>query len=301
MQQLAHNARGTWPWTVACRRGRWVLAILLWPLIGVAGHAAVSVAPAAAGEELSRDYTVAVEGKQVPVYAVKVAPADPARRWKAMDDKVRSAEFFDKAAFATFDMTGPVKVTVTCPLPITTAKILPTSFQIVPLIEGKRLTLTLDRPRPVTVEVNGNWVGALHLFANPPETAAPRPDDPNVIYFGPGVHRIDQPQGRRRQDGLPGARGRGQRNRGGARPGDLAGGQEHRAPRPGDSRRGTLPDAFPASLARPRQGHHGRGHHPAGFEHLDHPHPPVRARDGAEREAAGLPGELRRHRRLQQP
>ncbi len=191
MQQLAHNARGTWPWTVACRRGRWVLAILLWPLIGVAGHAAVSVAPAAAGEELARDYTVAVEGKQVPVYAVKVAPADPARRWKAMDDKVRSAEFFDKAAFATFDMTGPVKVTVTCPLPITTAKILPTSFQIVPLIEGKRLTLTLDRPLPVTVEVNGNWVGALHLFANPPEDAAPRPDDPNVISFGPGVHRID--------------------------------------------------------------------------------------------------------------
>jgi polygalacturonase len=33
-------------------------------------------------------------------------------------------------------------------------------------------------------------VGALHLFANPPEAAAPRSDDPNVIYFGPGVHRV---------------------------------------------------------------------------------------------------------------
>ncbi|MGA2258738.1 MAG: glycosyl hydrolase family 28 protein, partial [Thermoguttaceae bacterium] len=153
-------------------------------------QAGVSVAPAAAGEELSRDYTVMIDGHQVPVYAVKVAPADPARRWKAMDDKIRSAEFFDTAAFASFDMRGPVKVTVTYAKPITAAKILPTSFQIIPVIQGKSLTLTLNQPRPITIEINGNWVAALHLFANPPEADAPRPDDPNVVYFGPGVHRI---------------------------------------------------------------------------------------------------------------
>ena len=150
----------------------------------------MGIGPAAAGEELSRDYTVTVEGKPVPVYTVKVAPADPARRWKAMDDKIHSAEFFDTAAFASFDTKEPVTLTVTCTKPITATRILPASFQVVPRIEGNQLTLTLDRPRPVTIEVNGNWVGALHVFANPPETAIPRPDDPNVIYFGPGVHRI---------------------------------------------------------------------------------------------------------------
>ena len=51
--------------------------------------------------------------------------------------------------------------------------------------------MTLTRPGPITVEVNGNWVKALHLFANPPEAAVPRPDDPNVVYFGPGVHEIN--------------------------------------------------------------------------------------------------------------
>jgi hypothetical protein len=131
-----------------------------------------------------------VESRQIPVYAVKVAPADPIRRWKAMDDKARSAEFFDTAAFATFDMLRPVKVTVTCKEPITSAKILPTSFRIVPEIQGRSVTMTFDRPRPVTVEINGNWVQSLHLFANPPEATAPRPDDPNVIYFGPGVHEV---------------------------------------------------------------------------------------------------------------
>ena len=103
------------------------------------------------------------------MYAVKVAPADPARRWKAMDDKVNSAQYFDKAAFAYFDMRGPVAVTVACPEPITSAKVLPSSLKIVPVVEGRRLTFSLAEPRPVTVEVNGNWVGALHLFANPPE------------------------------------------------------------------------------------------------------------------------------------
>jgi len=31
----------------------------------------------------------------------------------------------------------------------------------------------------------------LHLFIGRPETDVPRPDDPNVVYFGPGVHEID--------------------------------------------------------------------------------------------------------------
>jgi polygalacturonase len=81
-------------------------------------------------------------------------------------------------------------VTVTCQKPITSAKILPPSFGITPKVQGKSLTMTLARPGPITLEVNGSWVGALHLFANPPEAAAPSPDDPNVIYFGPGTHEI---------------------------------------------------------------------------------------------------------------
>ena len=176
--------------TATCCFARWVLAAFLLQTLGMAGRADADIAATAPGEEFSRDFSVMVEGRQIPVYAVKVAPADPMRRWKAMDDKARSAEFFDTAAFTTFDMLRPVKVTVTCKEPITSAKILPTSFRLVPEIQGKSLTLTFDRPRPVTIEVNGNWVRSLHLFANPPEAAAPRPDDPNVIYFGPGVHEV---------------------------------------------------------------------------------------------------------------
>ena len=150
----------------------------------------VRVDPAPAGEDLSPDYAVRVEGQEVPVYVARVACAEPARRWKAMDDKTNSADYFQTAAFASFDMQGPVTVSVTCPATIQSVKLLPSSLNLTPVVQGKTLRLTLAQPSPVTVEVNGNWVGALHLFANPPETGAPKPGDPNVLYFGPGIHEV---------------------------------------------------------------------------------------------------------------
>ena len=170
--------------------GTGLLAALVLLSAGRPGLAQENIGSVPASEERSKEYTVQVAGRDIPVFAVKVAPADRDRRWKAMDDKVRSAEYFDKAAFAYFDMSAPVTVTVACPEPIRAAKVLPSSLKIIPTIEGQRLTFSLTEPKPVTVEVNGNWVGALHLFANPPEAPASRPDDPNVIYFGPGVHEV---------------------------------------------------------------------------------------------------------------
>jgi hypothetical protein len=163
-----------------------IVAALSATPMALAGRVQVHGAPA--GEELSKDYTVQVEGQDVPVYSVKVAPADRALRFRAMDDKAHSADYFGEASFAYFDMEGPVAVKVTCPEPIQSAKVLPSSYKISPTIEGKSLTFTLKEPNPVTIEVNGSWVGALHLFANPPETNIPEPGDPKVIYYGPGIH-----------------------------------------------------------------------------------------------------------------
>ena len=169
------------------------LSFLLWCVLVVgsllpAASGTVRSYPAPAGEELSKDYTVKVEGREVPVYVAKVAPADPARRWQAMDDKARSADFFEKASFAYFDMDGPVTVTVSCPGAIRSAKILPSSLNIIPTVQGTSLSLTMTNPKPLTLEINGTWVGALHLFANPLESDVPQPGDPNVLYFGPGIH-----------------------------------------------------------------------------------------------------------------
>lgn len=167
--------------------------IILWASLLVVESAvagSVTVWPAPAGEELSRDFAVTVEGQSSPVYIARVAPEKPDLRWKAMDDKANSADFFENAAFTTFDMHGVVEIVVTCPQPVTTARILPTSLGITPRVDGNRISITLTEPRPLTLEVNGDWVHSLHILANPPEAEPPRQDDPNVIYFGPGIHEV---------------------------------------------------------------------------------------------------------------
>ena len=95
-----------------------------------------------------------------------------------MDDKAHSADYFEKASFASFDMQGPVAVTVSCPEVIQSVKVLPSSLKIRPNVQGKSLTFSLAEPRRLTIEVNGRWVEALHLFANPPESDVPKPGTP---------------------------------------------------------------------------------------------------------------------------
>ncbi len=165
------------------------VAALRWG-VSTARAGTVRISPAPPGEELSTNYTVTVEGQAVPVYVAKVAPADPGRRWKAMDDKANSAEYFETAAFAYFDMEGTVAVTVTCPDVVRSARVLPSVLGIQPAVKGRSVSWTLEGPKPLTLEINGRWQGALHLFANPPEVDPPKSDDPNVVYFGPGIHEV---------------------------------------------------------------------------------------------------------------
>jgi polygalacturonase len=73
---------------------------------------------------------------------------------------------------------------------IESVKVLPSSWKITPTFQGKSLSLTLSEPRLLTIEVNGNWVRSLHLFANPPEAQVPKPGAPNVVFFGPGIHEV---------------------------------------------------------------------------------------------------------------
>lgn len=167
-----------------------ILALLFFNISVRAQKSEVTVYPAPKGEVLSQQYRISVAGQQVPVYLAKVAPADAERRWKAMDDKKNSADFYDTGAFAYFDLQGKVTVTVTVSAPINTAKILPSSAGITPTIKGNTISFSVKSPNNLTVEINGEWVRSLHLFINPPEVNAPRPDDPNIIFFGPGIHEV---------------------------------------------------------------------------------------------------------------
>ena len=152
----------------------------------------VHVYPAPAGEPMSTDFAVSIDGRRTPVYLARVAPADDQHRWKAMDDIPHSGDYADHASFAAFDMGGPVTIDIKCSERVRQVRVLPTSFHIEPKAEGRVIALAVSAPRNLTVEVNGDWVHSLHLFASPMETDAPCLDDPNVIYFGPGIHEVHE-------------------------------------------------------------------------------------------------------------
>ncbi len=148
----------------------------------------VRVSPSPADEPLSTNFMVQVGSTNVPVYIAKVASADPAQRKKVANRNDTS--YATDTYFASFDLHGSVQVSVSCPEVINSAKILPAASGITPVVSSNRLVFTVTKPCQLEVEVNGDWVHSLQLFVNPMEADAPRPDDPNVIYFGPGRHEV---------------------------------------------------------------------------------------------------------------
>lgn len=142
------------------------------------------VHPAPAGSALNTDFSVKVrapggEWQTVPTYLVKV-------------DAVVGTEHSPRnSSFAYFDFAGAVEVEVTSARGrIDSVRVRPLSHAIVPEVQGDTLAFTLTQPRNLSIEINGDIFANLQLFANPIEASRPDPRDPNVIYFGPGLHDI---------------------------------------------------------------------------------------------------------------
>ena len=164
-------------------------ALALMSIASCAAGESIRVYPAPAGEPLSTNFTVTIGSNNVPVYLARVATADPAkrRRISTRDD----LSFADTTSFASFDLRGSVQVSVDCPESVNSAKILPAASGITTVISDNRIVFTVSKPCQLELDVNGDWVHSLQLFVNPMETDAQRPDDPDVIYFGPGRHEVE--------------------------------------------------------------------------------------------------------------
>lgn len=166
---------------------RWLLSALwICVLTGTVTGAKVEVAGAPQGISLNNDFTVKVrpEGKSkwvlVPTYLVKV-------------DEVRETKHHvERASMATFDFSEKVEIAVTYNKgKIDSARVRPLSYDIPFTIEGNTLRFSLVKPANLSVEVNGDIFHNLHLFANPLDTFKVDKKNPDLIYFGPGIHRFE--------------------------------------------------------------------------------------------------------------
>ncbi len=93
-----------------------------------------------------------------------------------------------------FDFEGRADISIRMPgleKAVESAKVLPEAAGIAPIVDQGVVRFTVTEPGPYTVVFNGSVNKALHIFANPLETDAPDPNDPNVFYIGPGEWAMD--------------------------------------------------------------------------------------------------------------
>jgi hypothetical protein len=139
---------------------------MLWP---VASFAAVTPYPPYPGAVPSPAYKVTVDGQPVFVH------------------RFLTYNQFNWMDYASFGMTGKVRVTVTMLVSerkVLTCDVRPLAYGIQPQISGNTVTFELDRPRYLVVFLNEAptfYSTGLMLFAEPPEKNPPKLGDANVV------------------------------------------------------------------------------------------------------------------------
>lgn len=161
-----------------------VLSTLILGLLALTSFAKdkLIVAPAPMGIELKHDFEVKArihggEWQDVSTYAFKV-------------DRVANAKHnVEITSVAKFEFEGKVEIQVkSIAQDIKSYKIRPNSYGITAIQEGNTLTFSLDRPRYLSVEINGNIYQNLQIFADNVLEKPKVKKKKDLIYFGPGIH-----------------------------------------------------------------------------------------------------------------
>lgn len=96
-----------------------------------------------------------------------------------------------KADFVNFNFEGSIELRVTSTQAIQSVVIRPLDARVHYKIKGNEIRFTLSKPGQYSVEINNDLTRPLLVFANAPETNAPKPGDANVKYFEAGkIHEV---------------------------------------------------------------------------------------------------------------
>lgn len=151
-------------------------------MLSVSAADRLVTAKAPVGIELKHDFEVKTrtpngEWQSIDTYAFKV-------------DRVADAKHnVEITSVAKFEFDGKVEVQVkSIAQDIRSFKVRPDSYGIKARQEGNTLTFSLDRPRYISVEINGDIYQNLQLFADNILEKPKVKKKKDLMYFGPGVH-----------------------------------------------------------------------------------------------------------------
>ena len=137
-------------------------------------------------EQTVSDFLVRLDGQETKPYFCRVSSMPYNTPWPGFQ---RPLEQTEVASFVSFEMDQPVSVSLTAAKDFSNLAIRPLSKKIQAQVKGREITFTITQCGYYTVELDG-WHNALHLFANPVSDFGVNQYDPNVLYYGPGVHDI---------------------------------------------------------------------------------------------------------------
>ncbi|MFS0724169.1 glycosyl hydrolase family 28 protein [Paenibacillus sp. 1P07SE] len=122
----------------------------------------------------------------------KVSVRNPGGAWEPLFVYEAKVDMHNvrAASMCYFDMEGVVEVRVESRKDMVRDVIIrPLSKHIPFKVEGAAITFCLHEPCKLSIEVNGERFSNLHLFANGLEENPPLPDDSNVLFLKPAIHR----------------------------------------------------------------------------------------------------------------
>ena len=102
----------------------------------------------------------------------------------------------DTAQVVTFDFEGKVHMEIEVKEgDVSSATVSPLVYGIKPTVKGNIISFDLEYSDNYTVEYNGDYKNAIHIFANEieknPITKEDAEKDDSIIYIGPGVYKAD--------------------------------------------------------------------------------------------------------------
>lgn len=148
---------------------RVVAAVVAVASVALPAWGNVEPLPITPGIEPSPHFRVIIDGKEVPVGAEKTG-----------------GRVVETAAFL---FSGRADVRIATSRPFSRCTIRPLRFGLTDKAtsgDRQEIRFTLDEPRKLIIEFD--VLPPLALISSPPDNDAPNRDDPNVLYFGPGVH-----------------------------------------------------------------------------------------------------------------
>lgn len=145
--------------------------------------------PVCQPEVICEEYEVKVNGVSAALNTARVSAMPFNRRWPGHQ---RSEDQTELINFLSMAMDEPVTFEIIPKRAFEKVEIRPKSLGVEPQVtKDGRIVFTLSKPAYLTVEPFGRQ-GALHIFADAPADYAVDPEDPDVIYFGPGEHEAGE-------------------------------------------------------------------------------------------------------------